>query len=115
MPIKIETGRFVTLALEGRVCEVCNLNEIEDELHFICNVNYILKSEMNFMTMYLSVNPNFPVLSFQDKFTFLMVNEQLKTSRLLFQSYKLGKICYTIIRFSLFHIMFSIVYIICLS
>ena len=34
--IKIETGRFVNLALEDTVCEVCNLNEIEDELHFIC-------------------------------------------------------------------------------
>ena len=36
LPIKIETGRFVNLALEDRICEVCNLNEIEDELHFIC-------------------------------------------------------------------------------
>ena len=36
LPIKIETSRFDNIALEDRVCEVCNLNEIEDELHLNC-------------------------------------------------------------------------------
>ena len=36
LPVKIETGPFVNLASEDRVYEVCNLNEMKDELHFIC-------------------------------------------------------------------------------
>ena len=35
LPIKIETGCFVNLAFEDRICEVCNLNEIEDELLYL--------------------------------------------------------------------------------
>ena len=36
LPLNIETFRFRNIALENRICEVCNLNEIEDEIHFLC-------------------------------------------------------------------------------
>ena len=52
LPIKIETGRFVNLALEDRICEVCNLNEKEDELHFICKCELYNEPEINFMIVY---------------------------------------------------------------
>ena len=35
LPLHIETGRFVNTPLENRICNLCNLNEIENEYHFI--------------------------------------------------------------------------------
>ena len=36
LPIKIETGRFRNMPLEERICELCRMNEIEGEEHFLC-------------------------------------------------------------------------------
>ena len=36
LPLKIETGRFRKLKVEERLCEMCDLNKIEDEQHFLC-------------------------------------------------------------------------------
>lgn len=33
--LKIETGRYDNLTRDCRKCDVCNLNEIEDEFHFL--------------------------------------------------------------------------------
>ena len=91
LPIKIETGRFVNLALEDTVCEVCKLIEIEDELHFICKCELYYEIRNEFYDSKLSFNPNFPGLSFQDNFTYLMINEQLKTRRFVFQCYQIRR------------------------
>jgi len=35
LPLRIETGRFVREKLEDRICQFCDLNEVEDEYHFV--------------------------------------------------------------------------------
>ena len=42
LPIKIETGWFRNMPLEERICELCRMNEIEDEEHFCVNVQYMM-------------------------------------------------------------------------
>ena len=39
LPINIETGRYKSIPLERRLCTLCNLDQIEDEIHilFYCN------------------------------------------------------------------------------
>ena len=39
LPINIETGRYKSIPLERRICTLCNLDQIEDEIHilFYCN------------------------------------------------------------------------------
>ncbi len=42
--LKIETGcRYERLPVEQRVCDVCDSNNVEDEMHFLisCNAFYI--------------------------------------------------------------------------
>ena len=34
-PLKIEVGRFYNIPLQFRLCEMCLLNTIEDEKHFL--------------------------------------------------------------------------------
>jgi len=36
--IKIETGRYLKLEVNKRLCNTCDLNQIEDEIHFYKNV-----------------------------------------------------------------------------
>ena len=35
LPLKIEIGRFIGQALPERICNLCQLNEIENEIHFL--------------------------------------------------------------------------------
>ena len=36
LPLSIETVRYYCIALENRICLLCNLNKIEDEIDIIC-------------------------------------------------------------------------------
>ena len=35
LPIRLVTGRFCRLPVENRLCELCNLGKVEDELYFM--------------------------------------------------------------------------------
>ncbi len=39
LPIHIETGRFKGTQLDGRKCQLCDTQEVEDEIHFVCKCN----------------------------------------------------------------------------
>ena len=36
LPLAIETGRYRNVPADERLCEICNLNQVEDEIHFLC-------------------------------------------------------------------------------
>ncbi len=38
-PLRIETGRYERLPVEQRVCEVCDSDNMEDEMHFLISCN----------------------------------------------------------------------------
>ncbi len=40
LPLGIETGRYHNIRLEECTCELCQSNENEDEIHFICRCNF---------------------------------------------------------------------------
>ena len=35
LPLKVETGRFTNIPWQFRICELCNMEDIEDEFHFM--------------------------------------------------------------------------------
>ena len=35
LPLRIETGRYRGEPIPDRICNLCDLNEVEDELHFL--------------------------------------------------------------------------------
>lgn len=39
LPLRIETGRITGGELQNRLCRNCNINEVEDELHFLFKCN----------------------------------------------------------------------------
>ncbi len=48
LPLKIETGRYINLKIQKRICELCDMNEIEDEFHFLiqCPLYFQLRKEL---------------------------------------------------------------------
>ena len=49
LPIKIETGRYRSISEDQRICDNCNLNEIENEKHFV----YHCTKHQNIRKIYL--------------------------------------------------------------
>ncbi len=41
LPLGIDTGGDPTLDLKNSTCVLCQCNEIEDEIHFICRCNFL--------------------------------------------------------------------------
>ena len=37
LQLRIETGRYTNLKLEEHICLICNMNQLEDEINFLCN------------------------------------------------------------------------------
>ena len=70
LPLAIETGRYKNTPVDQRLCRLCNLNQIEDESHFLCQCT--LYKTMR-TTLYLHISS-----IYLTNFTLLTPNEQLK-------------------------------------
>lgn len=48
LPLALETGRFHSVPEEDRICCVCNLNDIENEMHFLffCPLYHEIRKEL---------------------------------------------------------------------
>ena len=71
LPIHVETGRFRNKKLEERVCFICNNNEIENEVHFVCVCSVYLQFRENLFQKVVNVN-DFNFMSDEDKLIYLM-------------------------------------------
>ena len=49
LPIEIETGRYRSVAREERICQICNMNNVEDELHFLLYCTAYENIRMNWL------------------------------------------------------------------
>ena len=76
LPLEIEIGRYRNIPLELRVCKMCHLGVVEDEIHFLCECpRYSEYRETLFHKAKnsYSVFENFDNL---DKFVYIMSNLQ---------------------------------------
>ena len=67
LPIAIETGRFNNTPLNERNCFYC-VNEIEDDLHFICQCKLYSHYRKKLFESMLKSCSNFKYLSDKEKF-----------------------------------------------
>ena len=74
LPLKIESGRFKRQPLAERICENCTLNEIEDEIHFLCKCPLYSSLRFALFKKATELSERFNFLSEDDKFLFLMNN-----------------------------------------
>ena len=85
LPLKIETGRFKKIrdtssgkllclnSLE-RICEMCTLNESEDEIHFLCSCTLNISFRKPLFDKAINFNVDFQSFSNTNKFIWLTTN-----------------------------------------
>ena len=56
--LSIETGRFNAVAIEDRTCSKCNLNDLEDEFHFILICPYYNDIRLQYIKPYFYNRPS---------------------------------------------------------
>ncbi len=75
LPLLIETGRFRNISVENRLCQVCNTQLIEDEIHFLCTCPEYTNIRNEMYHSIIVKHNGFDLLSDQDKFIYIMKNE----------------------------------------
>lgn len=56
--LKIEQGRYTNDRRENRKCNVCDLNDIEDEFHFVLKCPYYFELRKKYIKTYYYKNPS---------------------------------------------------------
>jgi hypothetical protein len=73
LPLLIETGRWVGIEYESRICKICNSNsEVENEYHFLFHCNFYNDQRNNFSERVVHVFPGFINLSDNEKIRLCM-------------------------------------------
>ena len=71
LPLYIETGRYTNVKIENRICQMCEDNKVESELHFIMNCPLYKDERLIFFN---NINVNFNSYSLADNLK-LLCNE----------------------------------------
>ena len=83
LQLHIETGRYNGTKLEDRLCNMCDDNSVEDELHFLCICPFYNNVRKAMYENVSALNLDFPQMSNDQKFIELMSNHNLKVCKYL--------------------------------
>ena len=72
--LMIEVGRSAKIDLDHRLCPKCNLNSVEDELHFLCMCPTYSNERAKLMQTVEAISPLFKQLNLEDQFCWIMSN-----------------------------------------
>ncbi len=79
VPLKIETCRYERLPVEQRVCEVCDSDNVDNQIHFLITCNAFMQERTKLFTHVSQFVGNFNELSLEDKFNVLMSHPNICT------------------------------------
>ena len=91
LPLRIETGRFRNLPVEERICELCNLRQVEDEQHFLCDCPKYEELRLPLLRKANEIIPLFNTLSKKEQLVSLMTNLWREVSFYLENAWNLRK------------------------
>ena len=78
LPLAIETGRYRNVPADERLCEICNLNLVEDEIHFLCFCPRYQELRTEVYKNVLSLDCLFPQYTDAEKLRILMDDRFVK-------------------------------------
>ena len=91
LPIKIETGRFRSLPVEQRLCELCEMHKVENEMHFLCECPLYHDFRETLYDHAKLITNDFVTMGMQEKFVYLMKHMWREVSCYLVQSWNIRK------------------------
>ena len=93
-PQKIETGRFSGLATEERLCQVCDQNAVESEIHFL--LHYHAYKDLRKIPIDKSVRKDNSFRTLTEKLKFILNHEERECARFIANAMsRLGRHFYT--------------------
>ena len=81
LPIRVETGRFNNMKLQDRLCQQCNLQQVEDEIHFLFYCELYAEERNNFINEMSIIHPTFTRYNDIEKVTFCCQEQPRKFSK----------------------------------
>jgi hypothetical protein len=82
-PLRIETGRWKKEQLDCRVCTLCRVGDVEDEMHVVMSCSRYSDLRFRLISVALQVYPAFYETSITQRFVYLMACEDLDLTRAL--------------------------------
>ena len=76
--LPIETGRWENIPIEERKCNICEINDIGDEFHYLFVCKYFKSARQRFLTPYFYKSPN--VIKYRELMSTENVNLLIKIS-----------------------------------
>ena len=89
LPLHIETGRYTNTPLENRICKQCELNEVEDEYHFLISCPIYACYRTVLFHNVLQIIPNFHTYIDREKFIIIVQRCQKYLASYLRESFEL--------------------------
>ena len=91
LPLNIEVGRYRNQPLEERLCPICELQEVEDEFHFLfrCPNNELLRN-----SWFIELRNRVPDIDFfdeQEQLRIIFENCHRQASKFIKRSFDLRK------------------------
>ena len=82
LPLAIETGRYTKppTQLHDRLCQFCDANEVESEIHFLIECNFYSDIRESFFDRVSLVNNTFKNLCSDEKFIFIISCDETQIS-----------------------------------
>ncbi len=75
-PLNIELGRYRNIPLESRICPSCDTNDVESEIHFLCDCTAYDQQRLNLFEMIENIlNADVKLLSNVEKIKIMLSNK----------------------------------------
>ena len=83
----IETGRYIGLPVEERICRSCNTGQVEDEQHFCVECPALEEARAPLLHLLNLHHMGSGAVSDKDKFITIMQNPDRRTAKLLYNMF----------------------------
>ena len=86
-PLQVETGRYIGLPVEERICRSCNTRQVEDERHFCVGCPALEEARAPLLHLLNLHQVDTGALSDEDKFIAIMHSADSRTAKLLYNMF----------------------------
>ena len=91
LPLQVETGRFRNVKYEERICLICDLQKVEDEMHFMFECPCYAHIRQNWLKNIFENVPNFNLLNDSEKLCVLFEKYHRCTSKYILSCFNYRK------------------------
>ena len=91
LQLRVESGRFISQKIEERIFQLCDLNCVEDEIHFLCICPVYSDLRKDLYLKYSQLLKDFDSLTEGDVFISILKNPTRQLLKYIKRSWKVRK------------------------